>query len=156
MKSAFAIAAYVSAVLAQAPSLTDLIQSQPDLSTLGTVLGLVPDLAETVTGLSDITILAPTNSAFEALLAQVGEGILNDTGAVASILAYHVLNGTFTSSDFSEVPTYVNSLFVPSLSGTFTTNVTEGQNVGLVLDGENALILSGLLQSATVTQAVRV
>ncbi|KAL1612583.1 hypothetical protein SLS60_000812 [Paraconiothyrium brasiliense] len=157
MRTSIALAFCVSGVLAQAPSLTDLIASQPDLSTLGTALGSVPDLAETLAGLSNITILAPTNSAFEALLAQADtpESIgvnSSDVQAIAAILAYHVLNGTYVSSDFSETPTFVSSLFLPSFDGSIRTNVTDGQNVGLTLDGGNATILSGELKSANVIE----
>ncbi|KAF1970541.1 Fasciclin-domain-containing protein [Bimuria novae-zelandiae CBS 107.79] len=157
MRTTITLAAYISAVLAQSTSLTELIQSQPDLSTLGTALSLVPELLDTLGGLQGITILAPTNSAFEALLAQntTQESFSisqSDAQAVASILAYHVLNGTYTSSDFSGVPTYVNTLLAPT-SGVFPANVTEGQNLGLVLNGENATILSGELQSANVVEA---
>ncbi|KAJ4358025.1 uncharacterized protein N0V89_002604 [Didymosphaeria variabile] len=158
MRTSIAFFACVSSVLAQAPSLTDLIASQPDLSTIGAALGSVPDLAETLAGLSNITILAPTNSAFEALLAQedTPESVAvnsSDMQAIAAILAYHVLNGTYVSSDFSETPAFVSSLFLPSFDGSIRTNVTDGQNVGLLLDGENATILSGELKSANVIEA---
>jgi uncharacterized surface protein with fasciclin (FAS1) repeats len=159
MKTTFTLAAFVASVLAQSPSLSELIESQPDLSILGTALGLVPELAETLTGLSGITIFAPTDSAFQALLggetSQESFSISQrDAKAVARILSYHVLNGTYTSSDFSEIPTYVNTLLTPSSESPFVSNVTEGQNLGLVLDGESATILSGDFNTATVTEAV--
>ena len=159
MKTTFAVASFVAAVLAQAPSISDLIASQPDLSILGTALGLVPELAEVLGGLSGVTILAPTDSAFEALLGgnttQEAFSISQqDAAAVARILSYHVLNGTYTSSDFSETPAFAQTLLTPSSDEPFVSNVTGGQNVGLVLDGENATILSGELQSANVVQAV--
>jgi uncharacterized surface protein with fasciclin (FAS1) repeats len=158
MRTSLALAAFVSAVLAQAPSLTDLIASQPDLSTLGTALGSLPDLVKALSGLSNITILAPTNSAFELLLAQEStpesEAISSsDAQGIAAILAYHVLNGTYVSTDFSETPAFVNSLFMPSLEGSIRTNVTDGQNVGLMLKGENATILSAGMP-ANVIEAV--
>jgi len=158
--TALTFAACMSAVLAQTPSLSELIASQSDLSTLGEALGLVPDLAELVSGLKDITILAPTNAAFEALLAQrpntANTAITEkNTEAVAALLAYHVLNGTYASTDFSEVPTYRHSLFTQSLTvgGSALTNVTDGQNIGLVLNDKNATLLSGDLQSANVVEA---
>lgn len=158
MKTSFALAACVSAVLAQAPSLTDLIASQSDLSVLGTALGSEPDLVKALSGLSNITILAPVDSAFEALLASTNSTEAaaisqKDAQAVAAILSYHVLNGTFVSSDFKDTPAFAHTLLTSS-EGTFGTNVTGGQNVGLVLDGSNATILSGELQSAGVVQAV--
>lgn len=154
-------AVFISTTVAQTLNLAELIQSQPDLSTLGDALSIVPDLAETVSGLKGITILAPTNSAFEALLAQDSSEDSNairnrNAEGVAAILSYHVLNGTFVSSDFTNVPTFVNSLLKPSVKvmGHARTNVTGGQNVGLVLDGKDAQILSGELQSCKVVQAV--
>lgn len=159
MKTSLALASYITAVLAQTPSLTDLLASQSDLSNLGAALGSVPDLAKTLAGLSDITILAPTDNAFAALLSKgaspEGDAVKsNDTQAIAAILAYHVLNGTYVSSDFKDTPAFVHSLFTPSFEGSLRTNVTGGQNVGLVLDGKNANILSGGLSSAIVTEAV--
>jgi uncharacterized surface protein with fasciclin (FAS1) repeats len=161
MKIRVAFAACISAVLAQSPTLSELIQSQSDLSILGDALSIVPDLAKTLSGLKDITILAPTNAAFEALLAQgpnqdniaVSQRIPE---AVAALLAYHVLNGTYTSSYFNGIPTYVNTLLTQSfvIDGSVRTNVTDGQNLGLVLNGANATILSGELQSANVVEAV--
>jgi uncharacterized surface protein with fasciclin (FAS1) repeats len=158
MRTSLALAACVSAVLAQAPSLTDLIASQPDLSTLGSALGSLPDLVKTLSGLSNITILAPTNSAFDLLLAQEAtpesEAISSsDAQGIAAVLAYHVLNGTYVSSDFSDTPAFVNSLFKPSSEGSIRTNVTDGQNVGLKLDGEKATILSAGMP-ANVIEAV--
>lgn len=147
--------------LAQTPSLPQLIQSQPDLSLLADALTIVPDLAATLAGSKNITILAPTNAAFETLLA----GGLNaenqaietrDPDGVSTLLAYHVLNGTFLSTDFTSVPTYVNTVFDQkySIFDTIRTNVTEGQNVGLVLNGEKATIISGELQTSNVIEAV--
>ena len=163
MKSTtFTLAACISAVLAQSTTLTELIQSQPDLSTLGKALELVPDVAETLSGLKDITILAPNNAAFEALLAmdpntENSAITQRNADAISALLAYHVLNGTYASTDFSEVPTYYNSIFTPAFTvdGAALTNVTLGQNVGLVLNGQNATILSGDLQTANVVEAVR-
>ncbi|KAK7190687.1 hypothetical protein DPSP01_006704 [Paraphaeosphaeria sporulosa] len=158
MRTSLALAAYISAVLAQAPSLTDLIGSQPDLSTLGTALSSFPDLVAVLGSLSNITILAPTNSAFEALLA--GDASLestalssNNTDAIQALLAYHVLNGTYVSSDFSETPAFAHTLLTPSGQSDSLTNVTGGQNVGLQLIGGNATIVSGELKGSNVVEA---
>ncbi|KAF2678824.1 hypothetical protein K458DRAFT_394470 [Lentithecium fluviatile CBS 122367] len=110
------LTALFTATLGQTPSLSELIQSHPDLSILLDALSIVPDLATVLSGLTDITILAPTNSGFEALLAQGPnqENIaINDRipDSVGTLLAYHVINGTFTSSDFTEIPTYVRTIF---------------------------------------------
>lgn len=60
-------------------SLTDLISQTPDLSQLGTLLGQYPDLAQTLGGLSNITVLAPNNAALSALL--------NDSSVTAMVSA---------------------------------------------------------------------
>jgi uncharacterized surface protein with fasciclin (FAS1) repeats len=162
MKSTtLAFAAFISAVLAQAPTLTELIASQDDLSTLGGALAAVPELAEAVSGLKDITILAPTNAAFEALLAQEGSAVsaaikAQNVEAIAALLSYHVLNGTYASTDFSDIPAFGASLLTnaATVDGYAVANTALGQNVGLVLNGENATLLSGELQSANVVEAV--
>lgn len=163
MKNTFSFASFLAAALAQSTSLPDLIKSQPDLSILGEAIGMVPDLAKTLGGLKDVTLLAPTDSAFKALL-NMDENLENtaikqkNVEAIAALLSYHVLNGTFTSGDFTGIPTYVHSLFTQAskAQGMSLTNVTEGQNVGLVLNDKNATILSGELQSANVVQAVSI
>ncbi|KAL6709841.1 hypothetical protein ACN47E_000626 [Coniothyrium glycines] len=150
----------LSLAAAQTPTLPELIASQPDLSILLDALSIVPDFATLLTGLSDITILAPTNTAFEKLLA-AGLNAENqavstrDPDGVSTLLSYHVINGTVTSADFSNIPTYTNTIFNQSYSifDVIRTNVTTGQNVGYVLDGETPKFLSGELRSSTVVQA---
>lgn len=60
-------------------SLTDLVGQNQDLSQLGTLLGQYPDLAQTLGGLSNITVLAPNNAALSALL--------NDSSVTAAVAA---------------------------------------------------------------------
>lgn len=60
-------------------SLTDVIGQNQDLSQLGTLLGQYPDLAQTLGGLSNITVLAPNNAALSALL--------NDSSVTAAVAA---------------------------------------------------------------------
>ena len=146
---------------AQTPSLLSLLQSQPDLSELTNALTLVPDLAGVLGGSSDITILAPTNAAFQALLSTsykpAAQAIRSkNTSVISALLAYHVIDGTYKSTDFKATPAFVNTLFDQSfsVSDTVRTNVAGGQNVDLVLDGKDATILSGEGGYSVVTQAV--
>jgi uncharacterized surface protein with fasciclin (FAS1) repeats len=70
-------------------------QSDPDLTLLVeavTVAGLV----ETLSGPGPFTILAPTNAAFAALLADLRvtkDALFADKPLLTSVLTYHVLNG---------------------------------------------------------------
>jgi uncharacterized surface protein with fasciclin (FAS1) repeats len=150
MRTSFTLALTALASTTLAQTLSDVLASQPDLSTLASALGLVPDLAKTVSGLKDITILAPTNDAFKGLNANGPEAFAiknKDRDVISQLLSYHVINGTFGSKDFTKIPTYVNSLLMQG-------NVTAGQNMGLVLNGDKAAILSGQLQYCSVVQAV--
>ena len=66
------------------------------------------------------------------------------------ILQYHVLQGTYQASDIPE-----NETFVPTglMMGEFA-NVTGGQRVGVVREGDNVTVFSGGLANSSVTQAV--
>lgn len=152
---------FSTCVVAQTPNLIELLQSQPDLSSLTNALLAVPDFANAAASLTDVTILAPINSAFEQLLAggltAESQAIeTQDPDGISTLLAYHVINGTYNSSSFTQTPTFVNTIFNQSYSifDTVRTNVTAGQNLGLVLNGENATILSGELFYSNVVEAV--
>lgn len=97
----------VATAVAQAPSITDLLSQTESLSTLTSVLLQFPALVEAIANFEgNLTILAPSNEAFEALLAQDTAGATavkgNDTETIQKILQYHVLNGTFFSTAFME------------------------------------------------------
>jgi len=127
------------------------LSSQSDLSTLASLISADPALLNALTSANDITILAPSNEAFSKLLnSSAGEGLTDDSGLVAALLQYHVLNGTFASQDITNT-----SAFVPTLlTNESYTNVTGGQVVEGVVVGDNVVFYSGLLQNSTVTKAV--
>jgi uncharacterized surface protein with fasciclin (FAS1) repeats len=125
-------------------SLTDALGSLPQLSNLTTFLGLYPDLVSQLSGATNITILAPNNAAFAALLnTTAGAAAANDTELVQAILQYHVLSGTYPSFNGTSFP-------VTSLSAPAYTNVTGGQVVQAVGDDSGVSFYSGLLQNASV------
>ena len=70
--------------------------------------------------------------------------------AVQALLTYHVLNGTYPASAFTNTTAFAHTL----LTNTTYTNVTGGQVVGAKLNGSTVDVYSGLLQSSTVTTAV--
>lgn len=73
-----------------------------------------------------------------------------NSDAVANLLTYHVLNGTYPSSAFTNT-----SQFLPTLlTNTTYANVTGGQRVEAVLNGTTAEIFTGLLQESSVSTAV--
>lgn len=83
----FALAALAATVSAQnsSMSLTDLLGATSSLSTLTTAVRSVPGLAESLGSLSNVTILAPSNDAFNKFMNTSGSATalaMNDTGAI--------------------------------------------------------------------------
>ncbi|KAI9150298.1 fasciclin domain-containing protein 3 [Paramyrothecium foliicola] len=138
--------------------LSDLISSQSDLSRLGELLAQVPELAQSLASASNVTILAPVNSAFDRLNGTQGS---LSSDVIQALLAYHVINGTYTSENITDVPTFVPTLLTDNFTvgNQAQTNVTAGQNLGLLRDSDNdddqgdVVVVSGELQTATVVEA---
>ncbi|MCU0473329.1 MAG: fasciclin domain-containing protein [Bacteroidales bacterium] len=74
-------------------NIVQLAQAQPTLSSLVTALTKFPDLVETLQGTGNFTVFAPTNDAFTALLATIGQTTINDVPepVLKSLLQYHVV-----------------------------------------------------------------
>jgi transforming growth factor-beta-induced protein len=74
-------------------SIVELAQAQPNLSSLVTALTKFPDLVTTLSGTGKFTVFAPTNDAFTALLATIGQTSINDVPepVLKSLLQYHVV-----------------------------------------------------------------
>ncbi len=74
-------------------SIVQLAQAQPTLSSLVTALTKFPDLVSTLSGTGKFTVFAPTNDAFTALLATIGQSSINDVPepVLKSLLQYHVV-----------------------------------------------------------------
>lgn len=155
MLSKLSILAFASAVLAQTngstPSLTEALNSSSSLSSLSGVLGM-PGLSALVGALGsaqDITILAPSNAAFESLGSEAVSALAANEGLLTALLQYHVLNGTFLSSAITN-----QSAFVPTLlTNNLFTNVTGGQVVNAKVTDGNVTFFSGLLANSSVSQA---
>jgi uncharacterized surface protein with fasciclin (FAS1) repeats len=157
MLSKLSLLAFASAVLAQtegAQSLTQALNSSAQLSSLAGVLGL-PSLAQFVASLGsakDVTILAPSNEAFQAVGNETLSALTANEGLLTALLQYHVLNGTFLSSAITNQSTFVPTL----LTNQLFTNVTGGQVVNAKTTGDNVTFFSGLLANSSVSQAVRI
>lgn len=135
--------------VASAQSLADVISNNSaQLSTLNTLLAAQPAILSALGSASNITILAPSNTAFETFLASPqGMAAGNNSGAVAALLQYHVVSGTYYALDFTSSP-----LFLPTLLTNETyTNVTGGQRIEAIRNGTNVSIYSGLVQKSSVT-----
>ncbi|EXM14247.1 FAS1 domain [Fusarium oxysporum f. sp. vasinfectum] len=137
-------------------------QSRPNLiaaldsenSTLSELNGLLraqPSLLRDLGRVRNVTILAPSNDAIEEFLndTAVARLVESDPSAIAAILQYHVLNGTYYASNLTETPAFIPTL----LNNATYANVTGGQRVEVVADNDTVSIYSGLRQQANVTQA---
>lgn len=142
--------------------IVSLLQSQPDLSTLLELVGLVDGLADTLAAASNITIVAPTNQAFADVPRDIPEGqaieFRNDTIAIAALLANHVFKGVYPSSVITNIPTFAQTLVDDSYVTAQQpfSNFTGGAYNGLIKNGKDVCILSGEQTVSTVTQAVSV
>lgn len=132
-----------------------------DIPTINHTLTRNPALIESQSGLLDqladldnITVLAPSNDALSAFLngTNITEALAQDANIVAAILSYHVLNGTYYASNFTDTP-----VFIPTLLNNATyENITGGQVVeGMAVD-DSVSFYSGLRHQSNVTTAVSV
>ncbi|KPI35499.1 Stabilin-2 [Cyphellophora attinorum] len=107
-----ALAALASAAYGQ--DLKTALSNQPSLSNLTTYLNLFPSLLSQISQMSNITLLAPNNNAFEmALNASGGAFQNNDTSLIEAVLSYHVLNGSY--SNFSSMPMFIPTALGPGM-----------------------------------------
>lgn len=111
-------------------NIVELAQNTPDLSILVEAVvaaGLAPALS---TG--KLTVFAPTNSAFAALLTELGvtkDALLADKALLTAVLSYHVLGTTVARAD---IP--VGKAITPLAGGFFKIETTGGLKV---TDGRN-------------------
>merc|ERR1711988_420885 len=146
------LASLVAAAAAQS-DLVSVLESQDDLSTLYSVLQNFPDLVETLSSASNITIFAPTNEAFESVPedSAIGQAIANnDETAIAALLTNHVYQGQYPAEAVSETPVWIQSLLDDSYE---MDGMPFSKFTGVVVDGDNVVVISGDLTLSTVTEA---
>lgn len=139
-------------VVVSAQNLTSVLTSDPQLSNLTTYVQLFPAVLQQLSQATNITILAPSNEAFSNLLSSPAGTALqaNDTAAIQALLTYHVLNGTYPASSISNTPAFVPS----TLNDPGFSNVTGGQRVEALKQGDAVTFTSGLMMMSNVTKAV--
>ena len=112
------------------PNIVELAQSNPDLSILAEAVvaaGLAPTLS---TG--TITVFAPTNAAFAALLSELGvtkDALLANRPLLTAVLTYHVLGSKVARAD---VP--LGKAITPVSGGFFKIESANGLKI---TDGRN-------------------
>ena len=83
------------------PHLVDTAKANPSLTVLVEAV-VAADLATTLTGPGPFTVFAPTDTAFAALLSELGmtkAQLLADKALLAKVLTYHVIPGNVKKAD---------------------------------------------------------
>ncbi|SPQ19690.1 f0cad1f1-462b-484e-8b2a-816282c1945b [Thermothielavioides terrestris] len=134
-----------------AESLTSILtKNNATLSTLSSLLSLVPDVVQALSTAQNITVLAPSNAAFANLMARNPKSaeLMRNPAALTGVLQYHVLMGKLMSTDFSTTPKFAATMLTAPFA-----NVTGGQRVELAKVNNTAMIYSGYKQAAAVVTA---
>lgn len=104
-----------------------------------------------LSNLQNITILAPSNDALDSVNSD-NIGMLTNSAYLQALLSYHVLNGTYYNTTFSN-----ESMFIPTaLMNETYTNVTGGQVVEARLYDNNVTFFSALKENATIVTPVSI
>ncbi|KAK6193631.1 2-isopropylmalate synthase (Alpha-isopropylmalate synthase) (Alpha-IPM synthetase) [Pestalotiopsis sp. IQ-011] len=117
---------------------------------LATLLGTVPELTNALSTATNITVIAPSNAAFQkAMAAMPGLAeMVKNTTFLTDLLEYHVVQGLVSSSMFSTTPIFASTaLQITSTGG------AKSQMVELIKSNADALVVSGFKQVSRVTKA---
>ncbi|KAK0652650.1 FAS1 domain-containing protein [Cercophora newfieldiana] len=140
--------ALASGVSAQ--TLQDMLaQQNATLSILNGFLEQQQALFNSLTNTADITVLAPSNNALSNLPQDVVNKASTDPNFLSALLSYHILNGTFYTSNLTSAqkPLFIQTL----LNSSSYANVTGGQRVvSDVKSNGDVNLWSGALSPATV------
>lgn len=122
--------------LAQDQSIVEIASSNDDFSTLvAAIQNADPSILETLQGEGPFTVFAPTNEAFNNLIATLEttpEDLLAQTDLLTTVLLYHVIPGEFFSDQ------------VAGLDGQSVTTALGENGIGVeIVDGE--VVLNGIV-----------
>lgn len=109
-------------------NIVEIAAATPELSILVDALTKFPDLVDVLSSDGTLTVFAPTNDAFVALLAAIGQTELDDVtvSVLRNILEYHVVStAAIMSSELSD--------------GDEATTVS-GEDVSVVINGDGVFI----------------
>ncbi|KAF3000016.1 hypothetical protein E8E14_004437 [Neopestalotiopsis sp. 37M] len=144
------------AITAAEPITNILAANSNELSTLTSLLGTVPELTNALSTARNITVIAPSNAAFQKAMAAMPDlaTMVKNTTFLTDLLEYHVVQGLVSSSMFSTTPIFASTaLQLPPSSNVAAGTTTKSQMVELVKSNADALVLSGYRQASRVTQA---
>lgn len=128
------------------------VAQHSDLTSLSYYLGLIADFTSTIDKSQNITILAPSNDAFSKVLTQPQSQFSQGKifGFMDVVLSYHVLNGTWPSSNFGNVPAFIPT----QLEDRLWTSLSGSQVVEGYKQNGPVTFLSGQKNQTTVKTPV--
>jgi len=114
--------------MAQDKTIVEIAIGNPDFSTLvAAVQAADPSIAAALSGAGPLTVFAPTNAAFEALLASLNMSaadLLANKELLTQVLLYHVVSGKVLAAD------------VIALDGQMVPTALAGESIAVaVVDG---------------------
>ncbi|KAI4287366.1 MAG: hypothetical protein L6R35_003376 [Caloplaca aegaea] len=144
--------AFVALAQQNSQDLTQLLQSNTNLSEFTTLLTSYGDIYANLSFQSQVTILAPNNDAFNKIpYSSLGPAFeANQSQIVRSVLQYHILPGLHPSGSYNGTFSFDKTW----LQDTSYTNVTGGQVVGGVQQaGDVNIFTSGMGTRSTLITA---
>lgn len=147
------VAKLIGAALAQNQDLTELLESERNLTEFTKLLTSYGDIYANLSFQQDVTILAPNNDAFNKIpYSSLNSAFQNnESDIIRAVLQYHVLQTQRPSESFNGTFS-----FTPTwLYNRTYTNVTGGQVVGGVSQAGNVNVFtSGLGSRSTMDEKV--
>jgi uncharacterized surface protein with fasciclin (FAS1) repeats len=139
---------------AKKSSITGIIQSQSNLSTLGKALDKT-GLLSILDAQGTYTLFAPTNEAFDIFLAQNGFTSINEVPTVTlkQILLNHVIGQTINSTDLP-ASGYIKTLAFGNASTTNTISMYVNKSNGIVLNDVSDVTTSNILANNGIIHIV--
>ena len=120
-------------------TVAEIIGNDTNLSGIAGALG-ANGLDEALSGDGPFTVLAPSNAALDEVDPAVAERLLSEANA-ADTLTYHVIPGTFTAEDLTE-------LARGARDGVVATTL-QGDDVFITVDGNNLVINGNTVVTAS-------
>jgi uncharacterized surface protein with fasciclin (FAS1) repeats len=126
------------------------VGANPSLTTLARAISAVPGLADTLNAERHITLFAPSNAAFDATRAALGDkaynALLDDPQQLSALLSYHVVARRFDAAGLVQAGTTIE------LTGSAVTiGGTAGAPTLTGGDGTRATVLCGDLPTKNAT-----
>jgi uncharacterized surface protein with fasciclin (FAS1) repeats len=123
------------------------VSTVPQLSIL-TQAVIAANLADVVNSRSDVTVLAPSNTAFDALGPDALPGLFADAPRLTALLTHHVLPGRLTPDQLVGRHTTLNGDSITVAGPAEGPTLTADQTVAAVAD---AAVVCGNVQTANAT-----